>query len=125
MICVVDDDKMVREATADLINSLGYNALVFSSAEQFLDSGHAKNASCLITDLQLPGLNGIDLQDRLHGDGYRMPVIIITAYPEPNIRARAISGGAVAFLTKPFLESSLVDSLKLALSAGDRQEVVS
>jgi FixJ family two-component response regulator len=114
-ISVIDDDPMVRDATADLISSLGYTALSFESAEQFLDSGHAKNTSCLITDLQLPGLNGIELQHQLLADGYRMPVIFITGFPEAKARARALAAGATAFLAKPFEDSSLISYLESAL----------
>jgi FixJ family two-component response regulator len=117
MISVVDDDPLVREATADLINSLGYTALVFGSAEQFLDSGEVKNTSCLITDLQLPGLDGIDLQQQLQVDGYCVPVIVITAYPEARAHARALAAGAIAFLAKPFEQAALVSSLNAALKA--------
>jgi FixJ family two-component response regulator len=115
MISIVDDDPIVRDATVDLMSSLGYQASAYVSAEQFLDSGQAKNTSCLITDLQLPGLNGFELQAKLRHDGCRTPVIFITAFPEAKARAQALAAGAVAFLTKPFKETELVDSLQLAL----------
>ena len=108
---------MVRDATADLINSLGYTALVFESAEQFLDSGQVTKTSCLITDLHLPGLSGLDLQKQLQSDGYMMPIIFITAFPEAQARARALAAGAVAFLAKPFEQVSLTDYLDVALSS--------
>ena len=116
MISIVDDDPMVRESTVDLINSLGYSATAFESAEEFLDSGQVKNMTCLITDLQLPGLNGIELQEQLKADGHRAPVIFITAFPEASARARALAAGAVAFLTKPFEEGALIRSLETALN---------
>ena len=116
MISVIDDDPLVRDATADLINSLGYSALVFESAEQFLDSGQVTNTSCLITDLHLPGLSGIELQSQLRVEGYRTPVIFITGFPEPRFRERAMTTGAVAFLVKPFDEADLVSSLQIALN---------
>ena len=121
MICtvvsIVDDDCLVRDATVDLLNSLGYTALGFESAEAFLDSGEVKNTCCLITDQQLPGLSGTELQKYLCGEGYRTPVIFITGFPEPIVRERAIGAGAIAFLTKPFEEAALVNSLQTALSA--------
>jgi FixJ family two-component response regulator len=121
MICtivsIVDDDRLVRDATVDLLNSLGYTALGFESAEKFLDSGEVKNTGCLITDQQLPGLSGTELQKYLCGEGYRTPVIFITGFPEPIVRERAIGAGAIAFLTKPFEEAALVNSLQTALSA--------
>ena len=117
MISIVDDDPLVREATTDLINSLGYAARAYESAEKFLDSGEVKNTSCLITDLQLPGLNGIELQKQLHVDGHRTPVIFITAFPEAKAREHALGAGAVAFLAKPFEEKALISSLQIALHA--------
>jgi FixJ family two-component response regulator len=116
LICIVDDDAVVRDATADLLNSLGYTALGFMSAEQFLDSGHVRSTGCLITDQQLPGLSGIELQAQLLADGYRTPVIFITGFPEPQIRKRALDAGAVAFLAKPFEQADLMRSLEAALS---------
>ena len=116
LISIVDDDPVVREATADLLNSLGYTALSFESAEEFLDSGHIRSTGCLITDQQLPGLSGTELQTQLNADGYRTPVIFITAFPEPNVRKRALDAGAIAFLTKPFEQTDLVNSIKSALS---------
>ena len=117
MISIVDDDPTVREATVDLINSLGYEAFAFESAEQFLDSGQAKNTTCLITDLQLPGLSGVELQTQLQRDGYRTPIIFITGFPEAKAQTRALAAGAVAFLTKPFEETALIDSLRIALKS--------
>jgi len=119
MICaivsIVDDDRLVRDATVDLLNSLGYTALGFESAEEFLDSGEVKNTGCLITDQQLPGLSGTELQKYLCANGYQTPVIFITGFPERNVRECAISAGAIAFLTKPFQESALVNCLQTAL----------
>jgi FixJ family two-component response regulator len=116
LICIVDDDAAVRDATSDLLSSLGYTALGFVSAEQFLDSGQVQTAGCLITDQQLPGLSGIELQAQLRADGYRTPVIFITGFPEPQIRKKALDAGAVAFLAKPFEQADLMRSLETALS---------
>src|SRR5262245_50006669 len=101
MISIVDDDALVREATADVVTSLGYEARTFASAEEFLASAHVKATSCLITDLQMPGLNGLELQSQLLAEGYDTPVIFITAFPKDKSRARALNAGAVAFLSKP------------------------
>jgi FixJ family two-component response regulator len=114
MISIVDDDEVVRAATADLVNSLGYEAQTFASAEQFLESGQVEHTSCIITDLQMPGLNGLELQSRLIAAGYRKPIIFITAFPTVGARERALEGGAIAFLNKPFREDSLIESLKRA-----------
>jgi FixJ family two-component response regulator len=115
MISIIDDDILVRESTADLLSSLGHEALIFGSGEQFLASGRLKDTACIITDLHMPGLNGLDLQSRLLAEGHRTPIIFITAYPKDVARSRALNGGAVAFLTKPFKESVLISSLETAL----------
>ena len=115
MISIIDDDLLVRESTADLISSLGHDALIFGSGEQFLASGRLKDTACIITDLHMPGLNGLDLQSRLLAEGHRTPIIFITAYPKDVARSRALNGGAVAFLTKPFEEGVLISSLETAL----------
>jgi len=115
MISVVDDDPMVRESTIDLLNSLGYAATAFESGEDFLDSVQAKSTSCVITDLHLPGISGIELQEQIKLGGNPVPVIFITAFPEVRVQARAFATGAVAFLTKPFEEGALISSLEAAL----------
>ena len=119
MICaivsIVDDDRLVRDATVDLLNSLGYTALGFESAEEFLDSNEVANTCCLITDQQLPGMSGTELQKHLCAAGYWTPIIFITAYPGPTIRECALATGAIAYLTKPFEDTALVDYLKAAL----------
>jgi len=115
MISIIDDDILVRESTADLICSLGHEALIFGSGAQFLASGCLKDTACIITDLNMPGLDGLDLQSRLLADGHATPIIFITAYPKEAARSRALKSGAVAFLTKPFEESALISSLETAL----------
>lgn len=117
MISIVDDDEAVREATKSLVRSLGYRASTFSSAEEFLNSDRVHDSSCLITDLQMPGLSGVELQSRLIADGHRMPIIFMTAYPEDRIRGRAMKAGAVGFLSKPFDDDHLIDCLDRALKA--------
>jgi len=115
MISIVDDDECVRESTAQLIRSLGYDATAFASAEEFLQSGQVRNTSCLITDVQMPGVSGIELQRRLLADGHRLPIIFITAFPDDRVRARALGAGAVGFLNKPYHEESLIGRLGVAL----------
>jgi FixJ family two-component response regulator len=124
MICsivsVVDDDPMVRGSTVDLLNSYGHTAHGFETAEEFLNSGEAKNTCCLVTDQQLPGLSGTDLQKPLCAAGYRMPIIFIAAYRWSSGRERAMAAGAIAYLSKPFDETVLVDCIQSALSSPNR-----
>lgn len=115
IICIVDDDKWAREGLRDLVVSLGYESSCFESAEQFIESGAARSARCLITDLHMPGLSGLDLQSWLRSEGYRLPTIIVTAYPSEKHRSRAFEEGALGFLTKPYDERSVVDCIKLAI----------
>ena len=117
MIAIVDDDEIVREATQSLMRSLGYHASTFASADEFLKSDQAHETSCLITDVQMPGLSGIDLQDRLIARGHRIPIIFITGYPDDSVRARAMKAGAVAFLSKPYNHEHLLGYLDEALKA--------
>jgi FixJ family two-component response regulator len=116
LVSIVDDDPLAREGIRELVESLGYRALAFVSAQDFLQSGAIAATGCLITDLQMPGLSGLDLQERLQADGYHTPVILITAYPNEKHRSRAISAGAIGFLSKPFEEQCLVDCLSVAMS---------
>jgi FixJ family two-component response regulator len=115
MISIVDDDKSVREAAKMLIGSLGYATATFASAEEFLESGRLRDTACLITDVQMPGMSGVDLQSHLTANGHCTPVIFVTAYPEESIRERALSAGAFGFLSKPFSEESLIACLDRAL----------
>src|SRR5262249_33197191 len=94
LISIVDDDDSVRNATKGLLRSLGYDVAAFASAEEFLHSGRINDTSCLVADVRMPGLNGIDLQRLLLESGHRMPVIFITAFPDEGLRARALRQGA-------------------------------
>ena len=116
MICIVDDDDFVRESLGDLIESFGYDVATFRSAERFLEAECLAETSCLITDLQMPGLSGFDLQGRLTADGHRIPVIFVTVSSDEKFQVRAMRAGAVGFLSKPFDESSLITCLESALS---------
>lgn len=120
MICIVDDDNWARSGLEDLLVSLGYETRTFESAEQFVDSGAVHQATCLITDLHMPGLNGLELQSVLRREGHLIPIIFVTAYPNETHRARAFQEGAFCFLTKPYDEESLVDCLTRANSGGGR-----
>jgi FixJ family two-component response regulator len=111
LISIVDDDAMARDGIAELVGSLGYNAVTFTSAEHFLQSDVIAETVCLITDVQMPGLSGLELQEALQSRGHLMPVIVITAYPNEKQRTRALENGAVGYLSKPFDERSLVECL--------------
>ena len=115
MISIVDDNESVREATKSLVRSLGYAASTFASAEEYLQSASVQETSCLITDLQMPGMNGVELQHRLLADGYRTPVIFVTAFPIEKLRTRALEAGAFGFLSKPFDAEHLIECLDKAL----------
>ncbi len=117
MIAIVDDDDVVREAMKSLMRSLGYNVSTFGSAEEFLNSEQISRTPCLITDLHMPGLSGLDLQDRLIATGHRFPIIFITGYPDENVRAHAMKAGAIGFLSKPFNNDDLLGYIERALKA--------
>ena len=118
LISIVDDDAQASDGIRELVEALGYRAVTFKSAEDFLQSGMVANTSCLITDLQMPGLNGLELQERVRSRGYDTPILLITAYPSENHRTRALNAGAVGFLSKPFDEQSLIDFLNVAIKSG-------
>ena len=119
MISIVDDDFSVREAAKCLIRSLGYDAMTFSSAEEFLESGRVQTTACLISDIHMPGLSGVELQERLITNGYCLPIIFVTAYPDEKLRGRLLRGGAIGYLSKPFNEDRLIECLGTALKNCD------
>lgn len=115
VISIIDDDASVRTATSRLVRSLGYVACTFSSADEFLKSPQIEMTSCVIADVQMPHLSGVELQDLLHSQNRRLPIIFITAFPEESIRARALRAGAVCFLTKPIDAPTLIDHIHSAV----------
>jgi FixJ family two-component response regulator len=117
LIAIVDDDEAVRDATKTLVQSLGYNASTFASADEFLKSGQVHGTSCIISDVQMPGLSGIDLQDHLIALGHRIPIIFVTGYPDDRVRARAMKAGAICFLTKPVNPDHFIGHIDQALMA--------
>ena len=114
-ISVVDDDPWAREGIRDLVASLGYRTLTFASAEEFLESGCVERTTCVISDLQMPGLSGLDLQRRLASQLRQPSVILVTAYPDDKSRALALRAGAHGFLAKPFDERQLIECLTSAV----------
>src|SRR5215469_13602048 len=115
LISIVDDDALARDGIRELVESLGYNGVTFATVNQFLESGLIAETTCLITDLQMPGLSGLELQEALKSQGYQTPVVVITAYPDEKHRTRALANGAVGFLSKPFNERCLIDCLNAAI----------
>ena len=115
LISVVDDDESIRRTTTLLIESFGFRAAAFESAESFLKSGQLHDTSCLIVDVQMPGMNGFQLQSQLAAAGCSIPIIFITAYDDKESRRRAMQAGAVAFLGKPFSDEQLLQTIRSAL----------
>jgi FixJ family two-component response regulator len=113
-IYVVDDDESIRRALKRLLRSAGYQAVTFESAEDFMDSVPVGGEGCLILDIRLSGMTGLDLQEKLSSSGAKYAVIIMTAYDNPQWRQRAQKAGAVAYLRKPFDEQSLLNAIELA-----------
>jgi FixJ family two-component response regulator len=114
LIAIVDDDQSVQRALQDLIESEGLPTVCFGSAEEFLESGVQNSAACLIADVRMPGISGIDLQARLKADRCRIPIIFITAHGDAKMRIRAMRDGAVEFLTKPFDDAVLLEAVHAA-----------
>jgi FixJ family two-component response regulator len=119
VIAIVDDNEPFRSATASFIRSLGYAALQFASAEAFLKSNWLYDIDCVISDVQMPGVNGIELQGELIAQGHLLPIIFVTAFPEMKARAQALASGAIGFLAKPFSDEILITCLNEALGARD------
>ena len=118
-VSIVDDDESVREAIKSLIRSVGLDADAYASAEEFLNSDHERDAACLILDLRMPGMGGLELQQRLAAADSRIPIIFITAHAsDTEARARALASGAVDFLFKPFSEEALLNDVYTALGRG-------
>jgi FixJ family two-component response regulator len=117
LISIVDDDDSVRESLSGLIRSVGFGARVFASAEEFLNSDRLSDTDCLILDVRMPGMNGLELQRHLAANHLAMPVIFITAHGDEEARVRALNGGAVEYLLKPFSEEALLKAIDTALKS--------
>ena len=116
LISIVDDDQSVVEAMVSLIESVGYKAKGFRSAEDFLKSRQLLNSACLILDVLMPSIDGFELQRRLAARNYRIPIIFITSFDNDDVRIRAFQAGAVEFLCKPFSQESLFQAVRSALA---------
>jgi len=115
LISVVDDDEAVRESLGSLIRSIGFGVQAFASAEEFLNSDHLRVADCLVLDVRMPGMNGLELQRRLRANHCGIPVIFISAHGDEEARSRALREGAVDFLLKPFSAEALLNAIHSAL----------
>lgn len=122
LVSVVDDDEAIRRTTTLLVESFGFRAAAFESAEAFMQSGRLHETSCLMIDLQLPGINGLQLQHLLAAEGRKIPIIFITGYDNDKSRQRAMKAGAVAFLAKPFNDELLLETIRAALRDGEGNE---
>jgi FixJ family two-component response regulator len=116
LILIVDDDESVREAIRGLMRSLGYKVEAVASAQEFLSSRFFPRTSCLIVDMQMPGMTGLELYQRLSISGKRIPTILITAYPDDGVRERARSAGVLGYLSKPFEQDDLLACVHSALT---------
>src|SRR5258705_8220942 len=114
-ISIVDDDESVREALRSLMDSVGFGAEVFSSAEDFLNSGRLPVTGCLIVDVRMPGMSGLELQRHLNATDFRVPIVFISANDDDSARSRALEAGAVDFLKKPFSEDALLRAIGTSL----------
>jgi FixJ family two-component response regulator len=117
LIAIVDDDKSVQNALQDLVEAEGLSARCFGSAEEFLESGERHKAACLVADIRMPGMSGLELQAKLNAEHCRIPIIFITAHGDAKMRIQAMRDGAVEFLTKPFDNTVLLETVQAALEA--------
>ena len=122
LISIVDDDATVREGTMDLFKSMGFGVAAYPSAADFLNSTHLHSTACLIADVQMPGMSGLELHDRLVRSGNIIPTILITAYADDRDRARALQAGVTCYLVKPFAYNDLLACVRVALGTGEADE---
>lgn len=115
-MAIVDDDELIRVSLQGLMKEAGFPAVAFGSAEEFLNSGEQDHTGCLIADIRMPGMSGIELQSKLNRDDYRIPIIFITAQGDEKLRLQALRAGAVEFLTKPFDDEVLLQNVRAAMS---------
>ena len=116
MIAVIDDEELVRTSLQRLLKIAGYPVAAFTSAEEFVTSGRLQEVRCLIADIRMPGMSGLDLQSQLNAEGYQIPIIFITAHGDEKMRIRAMRDGAVAFLAKPYDNAVLLDRVRACLN---------
>ena len=122
LVSVVEDDQFFRESMRRLMRSLGYGVETFPSAADFLASPRLVETACLIADVHMPAMTGLELYRHLSDAGYAIPTILVTAYPDDDVRARALNNGVVCYLRKPVDEKHLMRCLRAALHSGDSPE---
>ena len=115
LVAIVDDDESVRDAVGSLFRSMGFQTEPFAGGNEFLASPKLRAFRCLILDVQMPGMDGLELQHRLAATAHPIPIIFITAYNDEDVRTRALRGGAVSFLTKPFNDDALLGAVQSAI----------
>ena len=121
VVTIVDDDDLVRDSTVDLVTAMDLTAVAFPSAIDFLNSGRLHDTGCLIADVQMPGMTGIELHDHLRGSGNVIPTILITAYPDEGDRSRALRAGVACYLAKPLRFSDLFTCIHQAFGPGEER----
>jgi len=117
LVAIVDDDESIRSSLLGLMKALDFRSEAFESAEEYLKSGQQRNTACLITDIRLPGISGLELQSQLNADRHRIPIIFITGHGDEKVRMQALRAGAVEFLMKPFDDQAMIDSIRAALES--------
>jgi len=120
LVAVVDDDTSIREATSNLLQAAGWSTATFGDAGSFLKSAHRSSTACVVADVRMPGMSGLDLHDRLLASGDGIPTVLITAYPDDAVRTRARNSGIVCCLSKPFAPDELLDCVRRALAKSSR-----
>ena len=119
VISIIDDDESVRESTADLIKAMGFIAKTHTTAEDFLKSNHVHSTSCVIADMRMPGISGLELHTRLRRSGNAIRTILVTAFPNEQDRASGLRAGVTCYLAKPFNEQDLVACVRAAIEASE------
>jgi FixJ family two-component response regulator len=118
VISIVEDDAAIRAATENLVKALGFDVYTFASAVEFIQSHRVTETACLISDVQMPNMSGVELQANLADRGFRIPTIFVTAFPDESVKRRAMDAGAVGFLPKPFNAKALIQCIRDAISQG-------
>ena len=120
MVAIVDDDELMRSALHSMLKAVGFPSQAFASAEEFLRSGQQQQTGCLITDLRMPGMSGLELQAKLNAELSRIPIIFVSAHGDEELRLQALRAGAVEFLAKPFDHKKVLELVRMALESGNQ-----